>query len=143
MPQKNKKKRTFRVSILMDYDAIKDKVIVEKILEEAKKRGKIIRSRIYITQEELNDSRQALPEFASLGLEPVITVLAKNVKFAIDLLDDAYSDNIDVIIISWKSEDLLPALIEAKTKKEIVIMFPGKAPKSFYTVADSIIELEL
>ncbi|MEX2690372.1 MAG: NYN domain-containing protein [Candidatus Njordarchaeum guaymaensis] len=112
-------------------------------MEEAKKRGKIIRSRIYITQEELNDSRQALPEFASLGLEPVITVLAKNVKFAIDLLDDAYSDNIDVIIISWKSEDLLPALIEAKTKKEIVIMFPGKAPKSFYTVADSIIELEL
>jgi len=113
----------------------------EAVLDKAKQYGKIIKARMYVEQEEMDLNREVITEISKLGIEPVITILAKNVRLAIDLLDDAYDENVDIIVIIHDREDIIPALMQAKTLKQLVLIVPTKAPKSFHTVTDEVVEI--
>lgn len=130
-----------KVSVLINFGTIKNMTETEAVLDKAKQYGKIIKARMYVEQEEMDLNREVITEISKLGIEPVITILAKNVRLAIDLLDDAYDENVDIIVIIHDREDIIPALMQAKTLKQLVLIVPTKAPKSFHTVTDEVVEI--
>lgn len=130
-----------KVSVLINFGTIKNTTEAEVVLDKAKQYGKIIKARMYVEQEEMDLNREVITEISKLGIEPVITILAKNVRLAIDLLDDAYDENVDIIVIIHDREDIIPALMQAKTLKQLVLIVPTKAPKSFHTVTDEVVEI--
>lgn len=130
-----------KVSVLINFGTIKNTTEAEAVLDKAKQYGKIIKARMYVEQEEMDLNREVITEISKLGIEPVITILAKNVRLAIDLLDDAYDENVDIIAIIHDKEDIIPALMQAKTLKQLVLIVPTKAPKSFRTVTDEVVEI--
>lgn len=130
-----------KVSVLINFGTIKNMTEAEAVLDKAKQYGKIIKARMYVEQEEMDLNREVITEISKLGIEPVITILAKNVRLAIDLLDDAYDENVDIIVIIHDKEDIIPALMQAKTLKQLVLIVPTKAPKSFRTVTDEVVEI--
>jgi len=130
-----------KVSVLINFGTIKNMTEAEAVLDKAKQYGKIIKARMYVEQEEMDLNREVITEISKLGIEPVITILAKNVRLAIDLLDDAYDENVDIIVIIHDREDIIPALMQAKTLKQLVLIVPTKPPKSFRTVTDEVVEI--
>ncbi len=130
-----------KASIFINFSTVRDVSIIEEIINKSKRYGKIVKAKIYVEQDEMANYKNSILAISKLGVEPVVIILAKNVRMAIDLLDDAYDPNIDVIILIHDSEDLIPALMHAKTMKKIVLITPKKVPKSFSTVVDEIIEI--
>ncbi|MHA1617618.1 MAG: NYN domain-containing protein [Candidatus Njordarchaeales archaeon] len=129
------------VSVLIDFDLVHDVLTARMVLEKASKFGKIIKARVYVEQSEINAHREGLFEMSKLGIEPVVTMLAKDVRFAIDLLDDAYNDKITHIIVVHNKESILPALMYAKTLKKIIVISPERVPKSYEAVVEEIITI--
>ncbi|MHA1590746.1 MAG: NYN domain-containing protein [Candidatus Njordarchaeales archaeon] len=127
------------LTVLMDFDIVHDVLTAKMILDKAANYGKIIKARIYLEQSDIDEHRESVREISKLGIEPVVTTLAKDVRFAIDLLEDAYNEKITYIVIAHNRESILPALLYAKTLKKIIVISPIKVPKSFEAVAEEII----
>ena len=130
-----------KVSLFMNFGTVNDAITAEQILEKAREYGKIAKARLYVEQEEMEDAREIIAEISKLGIEPIVVILAKDVKLAIDILDDAYDESIDTIIISHNREDIIPALIYVKALKPIIIISPTPVPKSYNTITDEIIKV--
>ncbi|MGQ4892604.1 MAG: NYN domain-containing protein [Candidatus Njordarchaeia archaeon] len=142
--KKKRKKEAVKISIIIDYSSIKDKDpinIVERTIRKAKEIGKVVKTKVYFLQEEFRENKDLVDEILKLGVEPVIVILAKDVKMAIDLLEDSYSDDIGVILLAYKQESLLPALIDAKNRKTLYFVdFPDLHP-SLRNIGDEFIEI--
>jgi len=110
-------------------------------LKKVKEFGKIVKARFYLEQGEMENYRDTITEISKLGLEPIVTILAKDVRLAIDMLDDAYDPNIDIIALVHDKEDIIPALLHVKTLKRIILVAPTRVPKGFYTVVEEVIEI--
>jgi len=130
-----------KVSVFINFSTVKDVSIIEDIINKSKNYGKIVKAKIYVEQDEMENYKDSILAISKLGIEPIVIILAKNVRMAIDLLDDAYDSNIDIIILVHDNEDLIPALMHAKTMKKLVLIAPKKVPKTFSTVVDEIIEI--
>lgn len=85
--------------------------------------------------------RDTITDISKLGIEPIVTVLAKDVRLAIDMLEDAYDPLIDIIILSHDKENIIPALLHIKSLKRLVIISPAKVPKSYHTITEEVIEV--
>ncbi len=133
-----------KISIIIDFDSVKDSdavSLINKITEIAKNMGKVVRTRIYFTHEEFSNNKDFIDGILNLGVEPIVVMLARDVKMAIDLLDDSYSDDIDTIIVVYKKEGLIPALIDAKNRKNVILVEFDSIPDSLKNVVDSTIKL--
>ncbi len=135
--------QTQKVSILVDYDSINNEPrnTITKIIEKAKEIGKIVKVRVYFLQDEFSQNKEVIDSILSIGVEPVVVMLAKDVKMAIDLLEDSYSEDIDVIVLSYKKDALLPALIDAKNRKQIILVEFDDIPEGLKNIGDSFISI--
>ena len=135
--------QTQKVSILVDYDSINNEPrnTITKIIEKAKEIGKIVKVRVYFLQDEFSQNKEVIDSILSIGVEPVVVMLAKDVKMAIDLLEDSYSEDIDVIVLSYKKDALLPALIDAKNRKQIILVEFDDLPEGLKNIGDSFISI--
>ncbi len=135
--------QTQKVSILVDYDSISNdpRETITKIIEKAREIGKVVKVRVYFLQDEFSQNKEVIDSILSMGVEPVVVMLAKDVKMAIDLLDDSYSEDIDVIVLSYRKEALLPALIDAKNRKQIVLVEFDDLPEGLKNIGDSFIRI--
>jgi len=130
-----------KLSLFINFGTVKDVAITEEILKKVKEFGKIVKARFYLEQGEMENYRDTITEISKLGLEPIVTILAKDVRLAIDMLDDAYDPNIDIIALVHDKEDIIPALLHVKTLKRIILVAPTRVPKGFYTVVEEVIEI--
>ena len=130
-----------KIALFINFETARDLPTIEEIITRAKEFGKIISAKIYLEQEEMDNYRDMLTEISKLGIEPIVTVLAKDVRLVIDMLDAAYDPVIDAIVVSHNKESILPALLHAKSLKRLIIIAPGRIPKSFKTVTENVIEL--
>ncbi len=130
-----------KLSLFINFGTVKDVAITEEILKKVKEFGKIVKARFYLEQGEMENYRDTITEISKLGLEPIVTILAKDVRLAIDMLDDAYDPNIDTIALVHDKEDIIPALLHVKTLKRIILVAPTRVPKGFYTVVEEVIEI--
>ena len=135
--------QTPKVSILVDYDSISNdpRETITKIIEKAREIGKVVKVRVYFLQDEFSQNKEVIDSILSMGVEPVVVMLAKDVKMAIDLLDDSYSEDIDVLVLSYRKEALLPALIDAKNRKQIVLVEFDGLPEGLKNIGDSFIRI--
>ncbi len=149
LPKTKRKKKKIeekekKISIFVEFSDIKDKEpqsIISKVIKRAKEIGKIVKTRVYFLQDEFQENREVVNTILEYGIEPVIAILAKDVKLAIDLLEDSYSNDIDVIIMVYNQDALLPALIDAKNRKAIFFVKFNDMLPSLETIADEIIEI--
>lgn len=138
---KNNKKEDSKVSVFINFSTVKDVSIIEEIINKSRNYGKIVKAKLYVEQDEMENYRDSILAISKLGVEPIVIILAKNVRMAIDLLDDAYDSNINAIILIHDNEDIIPALMHAKTMKRLILITPKKVSKTFFTVIDEIIEI--
>jgi len=130
-----------KVSLFINFRTVKDIISAEEVLKKAKEYGKITKARIYLEQEDMEVYRDTITDISKLGIEPIVTVLAKDVRLAIDMLEDAYDPLIDIIILSHDKENIIPALLHIKSLKRLVIISPAKVPKSYHTITEEVIEV--
>ena len=129
------------VSVLIDFSLVHDVPTAKSVLEKATMYGKVLRARIYLEQSEMDAYRDTVSEISKLGIEPIVTPIARDVRFALDLMEDAYDKRLSYIIVTHNRESIIPALLYAKTLKRIIVISPMKVPKSFESVAEEIIIL--
>ncbi len=130
-----------KVALFINYGTIKTIESLKKVLEIAKSYGKIIDAKMYFDQNEMEVNKPLAIEASKMGIEPIVAMLAKDVKMAIDFLDSAYRDSIDVVIIVHHQESMIPALKHANSLKRVILLVPLKHSKLFENVVDEIMEI--
>ena len=136
-----KKDEQPKISIYIDFASIDNIELVKKIIENAKSIGKVVKTRVYFLQDEFEGHKNSVEEILSIGVEPIITMLAKDVKLAIDILDDSYDDEISIILLAYRYDSLLPALIDAKNRKTVYLIDLGGLSEALKNIADELIKV--
>jgi len=134
-----------KLAIYIDFDSIKENFneeFIKKILDSSKKIGRVVKAKIYFHQEQFSESKNSIDSIMKIGIEPVVVTLAKDVKMAIDILDDSYSDEIDLIVLVCNRDALLPALIDVKNRKPLYLIKVGDLLESIINISDQIIEIQ-
>jgi len=134
-----------KLAIYIDYESIKENFssnLIKRILETSREFGRVIKAKIYFHQDQFSENKDSIEDVLKMGIEPVVVTLAKDVKMAIDVLDDSYSEDIDLILLVYNREALLPALIDIKNRKPVYLFKVGELPESIINISDQIIEIE-
>ena len=134
-----------KLAVYIDFDSVKENFsgdFIKKILDSTKRLGRIVKAKIYFHQDQFSESKESIDSIMKMGIEPIVVTLAKDVKMAIDVLDDSYSDDIDMITLVYNREALLPALIDIKNRKPLYLVKVGDLPESIINMSDQIIEIE-
>jgi len=130
-----------KVALFINYGTVKTIESLKKVIETARSYGKIIDAKMYFDQNEIEVNKPLAIEASKMGIEPVVAMLAKDVKMAIDFLDSSYRDLIDVVMIVHHEENMIPALKHANSLKRVILLVPLKYSKLFENVVDEIIEI--
>lgn len=106
----------------------------------AEKYGRIVYGKVFLNQ---FASDKLIEAISNQGLEPKVVLAGEqesdvDVSVAVELVQAAYNENIDLIVLSSRDADFLPALqlVKKKGKKVLVIGAPTGFSKALQNVAD-------
>jgi uncharacterized protein (TIGR00288 family) len=103
---------------------------IEQLLDQIQQIGSI-RKNIVIFDQQLSSEIHVM--FISKGISPIIVPSNSDIHLTLEVLDILNSQNMDVICIGIDDDSLLPVVIAAREKVEVLLVCPSKEDVKNYT----------
>ena len=103
---------------------------IEQLLDQIQQIGSI-RKNIVIFDQQLSSETHAM--FISKGISPSIVPSNNDIHLTLEVLDMMNSQQMDVICIGINDDSLLPVVIAAREKVEVLLVCPSKEEVKNYT----------